>query len=320
MSNKIGKISAIKREFNTSGQQTLQSGLAAKGLTRVPGTGVFKSPYKEMDNKYRTGLDPDAMYIRRIQDPTEREIEKQRVTALKEKLEAATGLDLSPRSSFWNYTLSKNPDDPNHVQHVKLMDGDNYYDLDSPMQELTFSWLRVHPTIASSFQAWKRGDYPADTQFYVVDDNIETEITFRKNREINKAIGKLEAMSSTEKRQVARLMGLPISDDTKEELAYNLIDNLLKQSEFKEGKFKGQSTIALFTTVADMKKEVRSKKDLIEQAIQYSVYREKSTGAIYEGELEVAKSKEELLTFLSDDNNQDDLIALEQKLKTKKLV
>src|SRR6478736_5902178 len=302
MSNKIGKISAIKREFNTSGQQTLQSGLAAKGLTRVPGTGVFKSPYKEMDNKYRTGLDPDAMYIRRIQDPTEREIEKQRVTALKEKLEAATGLDLSPRSSFWNYTLSKNPDDPNHVQHVKLMDGDNYYDLDSPMQELTFSWLRVHPTIASSFQAWKRGDYPADTQFYVVDDNIETEITFRKNREINKAIGKLEAMSTTEK------------------LAYNLIDNLLKQSEFKEGKFKGQSTIALFTTVADMKKEVRSKKDLIEQAIQYSVYREKSTGAIYEGELEVAKSKEELLTFLSDDNNQDDLIALEQKLKTKKLV
>ena len=53
------------------------------------------------------------------------------------------------------------------------MDGDNYFDLNVPLQELAFSWLRVHPTIASSYQAWERGDYPAETQFYVVDDDVE---------------------------------------------------------------------------------------------------------------------------------------------------
>ena len=37
----------------------------------------FKYPYKELDGQYRTGLDPKAAYIRRIQDPLERG--KQRV-------------------------------------------------------------------------------------------------------------------------------------------------------------------------------------------------------------------------------------------------
>ena len=85
---KLGKISTIKKDYNNSGLQTMQGGLAQKGLTRVPGTGVFKYPYKEIDGKYRTGLDPNAAYIRRISDPLEREMEIERVTKLKERLEA----------------------------------------------------------------------------------------------------------------------------------------------------------------------------------------------------------------------------------------
>ena len=60
-----------------------------------------------------------------------------------------------------------------HVQSVKLLDGDNIFDLSIPLQELAFSWLRVHPTIASSYQAWERGEYPAETQFFVADEEIE---------------------------------------------------------------------------------------------------------------------------------------------------
>ena len=127
---KTGKISTIKKEYNTSSIQTMDSGLAAKGMTRIPGTGVFKYPYKELDGKYRTGLDPDAAYIKRIKDDTERELEIERVTALRKKLEAEIGdIDLGPRSKFWNYGLSTSSDDQTHVQPVKLMDGDNYFDL-----------------------------------------------------------------------------------------------------------------------------------------------------------------------------------------------
>ena len=99
-------------------------------MTRIPGTGVFKYPYKELDGKYRTGLDPDAAYIKRIHDPTEKELEIERVTELRERLEDALGdIDLGPRSNFGTMDYQLSTEDHTHVQTVKLLDGDNYFDL-----------------------------------------------------------------------------------------------------------------------------------------------------------------------------------------------
>lgn len=317
---KLGKISTLKKDYNNSQLQTMQGGLAAKGLTRIPGAGVFKYPYKELDGKYRTGLDPDASYIKRIQDPTERELEKERVTKLKKKLELELGdVDLGPRSSFWNYGLSVSSDDNLHVQPVKLMDGDNIFDLSNPLQELQFSWLRVHPTIASSYQAWERGDYPADTQFYVADDEIENAVLFKKKQLINKAIVKFDAMSPEKKKKVARLLGLPVTDNTTEESVYNQVDNLLKQTEFKNGKFSGLDPVKVFNQFADMKENLLNIKDLVKQALHHSIYRMKPNGKIYEGEFEVAMDEDELVKMLADDDNQDTLLTLEGKLKSKKI-
>ena len=317
---KTGKISTIKREYNSSQLQTMDSGLAQKGMTRIPGTGVFKYPYKELDGKYRTGLDPDATYIKRIQDPVEKELEIERVTNLKAKLENELGdIDLGPRSKFWNYGLSTSTDDQTHVQPVKLLDGDNYFDLAVPFQEIAFSWLRVHPTIASSHQAWERGEYPADTQFYIVDDEIENAVIYKKKQLINKAIVKFDSMTPDKKRKVARLLGLPVSEDTKEEVVYNQVDNVLKQTEFKNGKYSGLNPVEVFNRFADMKEDLLHIQDLIKQAIAHSVYRVKPNGKVYEGEFEIAKDEQDLIKFLADDDNQDELLILESKLKTKKL-
>lgn len=317
---KTGKISTIKREYNSSQLQTMDSGLSQKGMTRIPGTGVFKYPYKELDGKYRTGLDPDATYIKRIQDPLEKELEIERVVNLKKKLENELGeIDLGPRSKFWNYGLSTSTDDQTHVQPVKLLDGDNYFDLSIPFQEIAFSWLRVHPTIASSYQAWERGEYPADTQFYIVDDEIENAVIYKKKQLINKAIVKFDSMSPDKKKKVARLLGLPVTEETKEEVVYNLVDNTLKQTEFKNGKYSGLNPVEVFNRFADMKESLLHIKDLVKQAVLHSVYRIKPNGKVYEGEFEIAKDEEDLIKFLADDDNQDELLTLEGKLKTKKL-
>jgi len=317
----IGKISTIKKEYNSNSSiQTMQSNLAQKGLTRVPGTGVFKYPYKEIDGRYRTGLDPDATYIKRIQDPTERELEIERVKKLRKKLESAFGdIDLGPRSKFWNYGLSTSADDELHVQPVKLTDGDNFFDLSIPQRELAFAWLRVNPTIASSYQAWERGEYPADTQFYVVDDEIENQIVFKKKQNINKAIAKFDSMTPEKQRKIARLLGLPVTEDTKEEFVYNQVDNIMKQAEFKTGSFIGLNPIEVFNRFADMKENLLHIKDVVKQAILHSIYRIKPNGKVYEGELEIAQDEESLVKYLADDDHQDELITLEQKLKTKKL-
>ena len=317
---KIGKISTIKKEYNNSKLQTMQGGLALKGFTRIPGTGVFKYPYKELDGKYRTGLDPEAAYIRRIQDPLEREMEIERVTNLRTKLERELGdIDLGPRSSFWNYGLSTSNQDTLHVQPVKLVDGDNFFDLAIPFQELAFSWLRVHPTIASSYQAWERGEYPADIQYYVADDEIENKVVFKKKQLINKAIIKFDQMTPEKKKKVARLLGLPVSDDSKEEAVYNQVDNLLKQTEFKNGKYQGLNPIEVFNRFADMKENLLHIKDLVKQAIAHSVYRVRPNGKVYEGEFEIAADEDDLVKFLADEDNQDQLLTLEGKLKGKKI-
>lgn len=316
---RIGRISALKREYNTTGQQTMQGGLAQKGLTRVPGTGVFKFPYKELDGKYRTGLDPKAAYIQRIKDPTERELEIKRVNETRQRLQEALGdVDLGPRSPFWNYALSTSSDDTLHVQPVKLMDGDNLFDLSVPLQDLAFSWLRVHPTIASSYQAWERGEFPADTQFYVADEEVENAILYKKKQVVNKAIAKFEAMSPDKRKKVARMLGLPVTDSSTEDVVYNQVDNVLKQTEFKSGNYQGLSTIEVFNRFADMKEDLLNVKDMVKQAIAHSIYRVKG-GKIYEGDYELASDEEALVKYLIDDDHQEDLIILEKKLKTKKI-
>jgi hypothetical protein len=318
---KIGKISTISKEYtNASGMQTMESNLATKGMTRIPGTGVFKYPYKELDGKYRTGLDVKAAYIQRIQDPLEKELEIERITETLARLQDILGdIDLGPRAPFWNYGLSTSNEDNTHVQAVKLLDGANLFDLSNPFQEIAFSWLRVHPTIASSHQAWSRGEYPADTQFYVSDESIENKLVFHKKQLINKAITKFEEMTPDKKKKVARLLGLPVTDSTTEDLVYNLVDDIIKQSEFKSGTFKGQNPVVTFNRFADMKESLLHIKDLVKQAVTHAVYRNKANGKYYEGEFEIAEDEDTLVRFLADDDNQDELLILENKVKSKKI-
>ena len=75
----------------------------------------------------------------------------------------------------------------------------------------------------------------------------------------------------------------------------------------------------MFGRFADMKENILHIKDLVKQSITHSVYRQKPNGRVYEGDFEVAKDEEDLVKFLADEDNQDELITLEQKLKTKKL-
>jgi hypothetical protein len=126
-------------------------------------------------------------------------------------------------------------------------------------------------------------------------------------------------MTPEKKRKVARLLGLPVTEDTKEEIVYNQVDNILKQSEFKTGSFQGLNPVEVFNRFADMKEALLHIKDLVKQAITHSIYRVKPSGKVYEGEFEIAKDEEDLVKFLIDDDNQDELLTLEGKLKTKKL-
>lgn len=314
---KSGKISSIKKEYNRN-NGSLEASLAANGFSRFPGTGVRFVPYLETNGSYRTGLDTDATYLKKmkVSNPENYELEVKRIGALRKRLEDNLGIELGPRGDYYKNIFNDRA--TIKAQIVRLKEGDNMFDLADDFQTITYEWLRVHPLIASSQQAYERGDYPANTQFYVNDENLEEEIQHKKKLAVNKAIGTLESMGIEKRKKVARLLGLPVSDNSKESFVYNLLDSTIKGAEIKAGDFKGGNAVDLFNKFSAMNDGLLSAKDLVDQAVRHSVYRVTKGGRITEGGQEIAKDKAELVEFLMDEANQDDLFALQEKLKMKK--
>jgi hypothetical protein len=313
-----GRISTIKHDVTSLSGKSMATSLAAKGKTRYPGTGYTLMPHRETSGKWRTGLDPDSAQVNSIRNAEEREATKKRIIEKRKRLEEKTGFDLGPESKFWDYTKYTDQD-PAHVQPFKLIDGDNLFDFSNPLGEITFTWLAAHPRVASSLEAYNNGEYPSDTQFYVYDEDVENDRNYAKKQMINRAVVKLDSASPENRKKVARLMGLPVTEYTKESTVYNYIDTALKETEFKEGQFKGLSTVNLFLQFIEMKQNRLDVKDVVAQALNLNVLRKKENGKIYEGDYEVSPSEEELVNKLLDDDHQDELLALESKLKSKKL-
>ncbi len=311
---KVGKISVISKNYD-GGCPTMEKSLRQRNLSRSPGTVRMLFPYKELNGKYRTGLDENAKSILVIQDLNERKAEQARIMKIRGEIEEKIGVSLLPTSDFYNYT-SKNPGP--HVLPVKLIDGDNIFNLDNAMEAIAYYWLRSHPAVASSLAAYERGEYPSETQYYVNDEDVENTILYRKNKTANDAVIKFDSWSLEKRKKVARLFDLPITDDTREEVVYNLMNATLKKAQIEHGSHKGQDPIKVFTLYANLKDDVIYIKDLVEQAFKHQIYKDKKGGRVYEGELERFKDKEQLIDHLLDENNQEDVMELEKKLKVKK--
>src|SRR4029079_715097 len=79
---------------------TLAGSLAENGYSRAPGCSILLCPHREQDGKFRTGLDEEALYIRKM-PAEEQAIEKARVKKLREELEYRSGISLGPRDDYY---------------------------------------------------------------------------------------------------------------------------------------------------------------------------------------------------------------------------
>lgn len=312
-----GKLSPIKKTYS-SGIQTQEKSLADNGLFRYPGTTRVFTPSK-IGNQYKTGLDKNSLYMRKLQKDSPEKYKEEcewidkAVAKLKDFF--GTDIDLSPTSKLWN--AYSEDDGELHVVPVKAGTEDVFFNFEDSMQFLSYCWIRVENTVAPSLEAYARGGYP-DAQYYIADEDAESKLTYSRKKAVNKAIVDFEQLSVTKKRRVARLMGLPVTDETKEETVYNLMDTALKQSEFKDGVHKGLSTINVFNDIVRLGDARLEVKDLVQQALSFNIYRKGLGGKITEGSQTIAGSEDELIEKLSDEANQQDKLALEARLKQKK--
>lgn len=303
---------------------SVESSLAKHGYSRNPGATTVKLPFKEANGEYRTGLNEKAKYLESWPEE-ERQVEIERIIETRQRLEAITGIDLSPRSPYFNIARGYKLPGTNDVVTaipVKLTTKPYVLNMDDPYQEITWNWLRVHPTIAPSLMAYQTGQvHPQIVEYYVADDNVEDAVTFKKKQALNKAIAKLDELNEIPEklRQVARLMGLPAGENIKQATVYNMVDNLLKSGEFQTGEHKGSNPVTVFMELTKLSEERAHVKDIVNEALKANIYRTRNNGKIFEGENEIAQSKEGLVNYLLEDKNQEDLFALEKKLKINKI-
>lgn len=315
----IGKISSIVPTADPK-VQNMTNSLAAKGKSRYPGTGVYYFPKKDISGRYLTGLDENAPeLLKEFPDEKELKAKKKEIKERRERLERATGLDLSSRSSFWNYSLYTSRDLA-HIQPVRLHEGENTFNFANALEEINFYFLRYCDDIAVSYESYVRGDKGPGVRFYVHDEDVESKRIFDRKKRINEASAVNESLSPDKRKKIAILMDIPIADNTLETTVYNLIDDKIKESEYKSGKFRGSSPLNLFLSLTELEAKELNTRFLVEEALKYNVYRVRAGGGIYEGERKVSDNKDEMLKFLMDDNHQEDRIALEKTLKNKKLI
>ena len=319
---KIGRISPIKRDISKEGGQSLGSSLADKGMTMFPGTIEGKTPYKERNGVYRTGLDPEALYIKKM-GKEDAEIEIARVKAMREELEEITGLDLSPKSDYYSKMFDPHFSENEKAQYVKLVDQINTFNLSNPQAAITFAWLRVHPEIAPSYHAWEKGISNArcpiisTCKFFVDDVDFETEVVYKQNVLIDKAINSLFSMSPTKQLKIAKLLGLPVSYNSKPELIYNELTKFVKESATKG---RSQANVRNFNTIVQMADENIDIRFRIKEALDLNVYRLGKAGKIYEGETVIGDDETEVLEFFSNPKNQEDYLALQKKIDNAKSI
>lgn len=309
------KISPISKPYPAM-FRTFESSLAAGGYVRAPGTFISIAPHREADQRYRTGLDKTSMEFNRM-SPEQQAEESKIIDSLLAKLKEKFGdsIDFAdPRASIWNVFSN------NEVKAslVKLGNGSLILNPEIDPQDLiNYCWLRVHPKIAKSSEAYMRGECK-QCQYYIEDAGSENKMLYQKKKEINKAIAKFEGLSATKQKQIARLLGLPVSDDSTEEQIYNMIDTLLKKPEFDGTQFRGLSPVTKFNEMFAISDDKLYIKDLIEQAIRYNIYRIQGD-KVMEGGQNISTSKETLTDYFLDDKNQKELLALGKKIQAKAL-
>lgn len=314
---RLGRIVPIRKEYNKT-STSLEACLAEKGYTRFPGTVMKIVPARQANGKFITGLDPDALYIKRM-TAEDADVERKKIIQLKQDLEDITGLNLGPRDPYYTDMFNPSADPLSRARVVNLKDEDNIFNLDDPYDYITFLWLSKHPMIASSYQAWERGEYPSDIKFYVADEEVEAEIAYRKSKATHEAIQLLGSMSVEGRRKIARLLGKGVDDNTKEIFVYNMLTKFIEEDTVNDGRYKGQDSLRVFMSLANLDAKMLGIRDLIEQAVRLGVYREDRDGTIREGGMEIAKSNPELALELAKSKNQDKLLALNEKVSAKKL-
>lgn len=297
----------------------MQNSYAEQGWMRHPGTGVGLVPIKTQSGKYLTGLDEDSDQIKQMRriNPIEAERLARDARERKQRLEDATGLDLSPKSDYYSGVYGVKYGTDEVARKVKLVDKENIFNFSIPQEEITYWWLiQYSGYIAPSLMEWKDAKCKNTVQFYVENADAEAEVVYKKNTSAVNAVQTLSKMGIEVRRKVAKLCGLQVSEDDNELTIYNKLYEMINEGSVKSVRYKGQDSVTLFNNIASLSLPIIEVRYLMDQAIDMRIYVLRN-GVVYEGNNMTASTREELEERLVSPSGMQERLALQIKVGDK---
>lgn len=315
----IAKIKPLPVEYK-QGVVGVQNSYALHGWNRNPGTSVGYPPLMGANGRYLTGLDEDATDIKRLMqiDPEEGQRVYNEVKERRERLELATGLDLSAKSSYYN--IYSSTAEGKKADKMRLVDKDNIFDFSDPFDEVRYWWaIQNRDLIASSLMDWRSVKCKSSVQFYIENADAEADVVYKKNKSVVDSIKTLTELNLEERKKVAKLCGIQLSESDNEMAVYNKMYEFIMSGTSKIGKYFGQDTVTVFNMISGLSKSVINARFMIEQALELRIY-SKRNGVIYEGETMIASTEEQLIEQLASSNRTQEYLALEIKINDKRKI
>lgn len=329
MGTRQGKISPIQKKYiREDGIETISSSLSQKGYSRYPGTKEYKVPHRERTGEFRTGLDPNATYIRTMANPEERDIEISRVTSELERIKKLTGedFDLSPNAPYYRDMFNPKPGGT-YANMIGLMDRTIEFDLSRAFDDIdnrkygaiTYAWISVHPDIAPSYEALELGlqnhrcpDH-STVKFYVDNEDFKEEQKYKLSLLQSQAKSLLLDMSPERRIKVAVLLGIGVSSMDKESVIFNALSDKIENT---TGSTK-DAHVKDFLSKARMNEEALEISYVVEEALRYSIYTSKQ-GQIWNGSVSMGKTTEDVKQKLATSEFQQDYILLKEAVNNRK--
>jgi hypothetical protein len=152
--------------------------------------------------------------------------------------------------------------------------------------------------------------------FYVDNPEAEADVLYVDNMAAVDAIVELRKMTIEKRLKVAKLLGLPVSESTMEQIVFNKLHDFIQSGNIKDGEYKGQKSVKLFNQICSLSDELLARTSLVKEAINTRVYT-KRNGIIYEGNNSIANSEELLIQELCQADRYMEYLALKAKVDAK---
>lgn len=274
-------------------------GLDKYDKSKFPGTFEIMQCGRGADGRWVTGLDENAISIKRIKDPELRAKRSEEVKEIREELERLTGQDLAADSDFWL------------TFYIKIVDK-LALNFDIPMDRVRYYVLLANNFSAPELEAKIDPDY-INTKFYMHRSDSEDSQKAVKSRERDKAVSDLFLMYDNphKLKLIGRfIMGTKVKESMSSDSVYNVLRDALSND--KEGTIVRKFAEATSKTIEEL-----SYKLVVDEAIQRHVIRIRE-GYYQRGNATYGKTMKDVLKFLSSPENANEFQSIKEEVEEKR--